>query len=177
MSASNWTIDLSHSSFAFTVRHLMVSKVRGNFGAFSGALSLDLDAPANSSATVEVDAATISTRDDKRDGHLKSPDFFDVAKFPKIAFTSTSVAAKDKEHFTVVGDLTMHGVTKPVTLDVEYAGTQKDPWGGQRAGFSVTGTLDRKEFGLAWNQALDSGGVVLSDKVTLDLEIEAIQAK
>jgi polyisoprenoid-binding protein YceI len=171
--AGKWDIDPSHSTVEFVVRHLMVSKVRGRFGSFSGTLSIT-DDPALSSVDVVIDSASIDTRDQQRDGHLRTPDFLDVENFPHITFTSTHVEGAGSS-WQVTGDLTIHGVTRSVVLDVEYAGTTKDPWGGQRAGFSATTEIDREDFGLSWNVALEAGGFLVGKKVKIELEIEAVQ--
>ena len=167
--ATEWSIDKSHSSATFSIRHMMVSNVRGEFGNLTGTLSID-DA-------AEVDASTINTRDGKRDEHLKSPDFFDVGKFPKLTFKSTKVE-KAGTGLKITGDLTIHGMTKPVVLTAEApTPTVKDPWGNVKRGFSATAKLSRKDFGLIWNKTLDGGGLVLSDEVTISIDIEANQAK
>ena len=174
---TEWKIDSSHSSVQFSVRHMMISNVRGEFGNLSGALSVDDADLTKSSITAEVDATTINTRDGKRDEHLKSPDFFDVAKFPKLSFKSTKVE-KAGAQLKVTGDMTMHGVTKPVVLMVDApAGTVKDPWGNVKRGFSATAKVNRKDFGLTWNKALEAGGVAVGEEVTITIDIEANQAK
>ena len=171
-----YTFDRSHSSVGFTVRHLMVSKVRGLFHTWDGTLEIDPADIRRSKVAVEIDAASIDTKEEKRDAHLRSADFFDVEKFPKLTFASTAIEEVDAENLKVTGDLTIHGVTKSVVLDVERSPEVKDPWGGVRTGFSASTTISRKEFGLHWNAALEAGGVVVSDKVTINLEIEAILA-
>lgn len=175
--ATEWSIDKSHSSATFSIRHMMVSNVRGEFGNLTGTLSIDDADITKSSVTAEVDASTINTRDGKRDEHLKSPDFFDVGKFPKLTFKSTKVE-KAGTGLKITGDLTIHGMTKPVVLTAEApTPTVKDPWGNVKRGFSATAKLSRKDFGLIWNKTLDGGGLVLSDEVTISIEIEANQAK
>lgn len=174
---TEWKIDSSHSSVQFSVRHMMISNVRGEFGNLSGALSVDDADLTKSSITAEVDATTINTRDGKRDEHLKSPDFFDVAKFPKLSFKSTKVE-KAGAQLKVTGDMTIHGVTKPVVLTVDApANTVKDPWGNVKRGFSATAKVNRKDFGLTWNKALEAGGVAVGEEVTITIDIEANQAK
>ena len=171
-----YAIDTGHSDVSFKIRHL-VAKTTGGFGAFSGTIQLD---PANlgaGSVALEIDAASIDTNHEKRDAHLKSADFFAVDSFPKITFKSTKVVAKSAEELTVTGDLTMRGVTKPVDLTVLISGFGPDPRGNQRAGFEVTGKLDRKDFGIVWNRDLDSGGTLLDDQVALSMNIEAVQEK
>jgi polyisoprenoid-binding protein YceI len=167
MAAEKWSFDTVHSSVNFWVRHLMVSKVHGRFGKWSGSFVFDESAPQNSRVEVEIDASSIDTKEPQRDGHLRSADFFDVEKFPTIKFASTKVEKTGDSDYKLTGDLTMHGVTKPVTLDVEYGGRATHPQMGERAGFSARGTLNRKDFGLIWNQALDAGGVALGDKIEL----------
>lgn len=174
---TEWKIDTSHSSVGFSVRHMMISNVRGEFGNLSGSVTVDDADLTKSSIMAEVDATTINTRDGKRDEHLKSPDFFDVAKFPKLSFKSTKVE-KAGAQLKVTGDMTIHGVTKPVVLMVDApAGTVKDPWGNVKRGFSATGKLNRKDFGLTWNKALEAGGVAVGEEVTITIDIEANQAK
>ncbi len=173
MATENWTFDPVHSSVNFWVRHLMVSKVHGSFTKWSGTLAFDEQAPQSARIEAEIDASSIDTKDPGRDGHLKSPDFFDTAKYPTLKFVSTKIEKTSGNEFKLTGDLTMHGVTKPVTLDVEYAGRAKHPQLGERAGFSAKGHLNRKEWGLEYNQVLDAGGVALGDKIELQFEIEA----
>jgi polyisoprenoid-binding protein YceI len=171
---ANWTFDPTHSGIHFSVRHLMISKVRGSFNKWTGTFEYDEKDPSKSKISVSIDVNSIDTKEAQRDGHLKSPDFFEAEKFPEITFKSTSIA-KDGDDFKLAGDLTIHGVTKPVELKVESHGQGKDPWGNERAGFSVKATISRKEFGLQWNQALETGGVVVGDKVEIEADIEAIK--
>lgn len=170
------SIDTTHSEIGFTVRHMVFAKVRGQFKSWSATLAFDASDPSKSAVTAEIDVASIDTREDKRDGHLRSPDFFDAEKFPKMTFQSTRVAKAGDGRFTLTGALTLHGVTKEVTLDVEQTGAGKDPWGNQRLGFSAKGTLLRSEFGLTWNQTLETGGLLVSDKIDLDIDVEVIAA-
>lgn len=176
MTTTRWNFDPVHSSVNFSVRHLMVSKVHGRFTSWQGSLEFDPDKPAESRVDVTIDAASIETKDEKRDAHLRSPDFFDVEKYPRIHFRSTSVEKAGKDRYRVKGDIEIHGVTKPIELDVEYGGTAKDPWGGERTGFSAHASLNRKDFGLAWNQTLETGGVLVGEKIDINLEIEASKA-
>ncbi|HEX7879882.1 MAG TPA: YceI family protein [Candidatus Eisenbacteria bacterium] len=174
--AETWDIDTSHSNVGFTVRHNVIAKVYGRFSEFEGTLALD---PANLGATVvdvTIQAASVDTDNEKRNNHLKSPDFFDVAKYPTITFKSTAVTPKDKETGTLKGDLTINGVTKPVELAYTVIGFT-DAWGGQRAGFEATGSINRKDFNVNWNKTLDNGGLVVSDKVDITLQIEAVKKK
>lgn len=168
-----WEIDASHSGVHFSVRHLVVAKVRGRFTRFSGTLAFDEAAPERSSVEVRIDAGSINTGVDQRDEHLRSPDFFNAEKFPAITFLSRRVERAD-DGFRVTGDLTIHGITREVVLPVEYAGHAKDPWGGERAGFTARLAIERKDFGLTWNQLLEAGGVAVGDKVGIELEIEAV---
>jgi polyisoprenoid-binding protein YceI len=170
--AGTWTIDASHSEVGFTVRHLMVSKVRGNFETFEGTITIAED-PLASSVTAEVDLSSINTRDAGRDEHLRSSDFFDVATHPKLTFVSTSVAPKGSD-YVVVGDLTIKGVTKSVELALEFNGVSADPWGGTRAGFTASTSISRKAFGVDFEIPLDGGGVVVGDEIKIGLEVEAI---
>jgi polyisoprenoid-binding protein YceI len=172
--AGTWAIDASHSSIEFVARHLMVSKVRGRFGGLEGALTIAAD-PLQSSVYAKVDAKAVDSGDAKRDEHLRSADFFDVDRYPTIEFQSTSLEDDGDGRFTLRGDLTVHGVTKPVTWDLEFDGTVQDPWGGTRAGFSATTEVNRKDWGLEWNVALETGGFVVSEKVRLNIEVEAVK--
>ena len=175
MAFSVWSIDPSHSAIAFSVRHMVVSKTRGRFTKWSGQLRFDAENPAGSSVEVIIDPASLDTADAQRDAHLRSPDFFDVEKYPSASFRSRNVEVAAGDRYRVTGDLTVHGVTKPVVLDVTYEGSGKDPWGGERAGFVATTSIDRKDFGLEWNKALETGGLLVGDKVELTLEIEAVK--
>jgi polyisoprenoid-binding protein YceI len=175
MPLGTWNIDPSHSAVAFSVRHMVVSKTRGRFTKWSGQLRFDAEDPEISSVEVTIDPASIDTADAQRDAHLRSADFLDVEKFPTASFRSTNVEEVDSGRYRVTGDLSVHGVTKSVTLDVTYEGSGKDPWGGERAGFSGSTSIDRKDFGLRWNQALETGGVLVGDKVEITLEIEALK--
>ena len=175
MSVSKWDFDLTHSSVNFHVRHLMVSKVRGSFHKWGGTLELDDSDLTNSRLDVTIEAASVDTKEDKRDAHLRSPDFLDVENHPNITFKSSKIE-KDGEGYKVFGDITIHGVTKPVVLEVEGGGQVKDPWGGTRTGFSAKARLNRKDFGLTWNLALEAGGFVVGDKLEISIEIEAVKA-
>jgi polyisoprenoid-binding protein YceI len=175
MALEKWKFDNTHSNVGFSVRHLMISKVHGRFGAWTGSLLLDDANPAACGVEVEIDTASIDTKDPQRDDHLRSADFFDVAKFPKMTFSSTSVEKVEDQEYKVKGNLTINGVTKEVTLEVEYFGRQKDPWGGDRVGFSAKTSIDRKTFGLVFNMPLDGGGVVVGDKVEITLDVEAVK--
>ena len=173
MATKRWNIDLAHSSVGFTVRHLVVSKVRGHFRKFGGSIDFDPENPAATTIEVSIDAASIDTNEDKRDAHLRSPDFFDVEQFPTLSFKSKRTE-KQGDGYRVTGDLTLHGVTREVTLEAEYEGAGKDPWGGYRAGFSARTRINRKDYGLGWNQVLEAGGLLVGDKVEIALEVEAL---
>jgi polyisoprenoid-binding protein YceI len=167
-----WGIDASHSRIGAVVRHMMFSKVRGHFRSFSGALHIKED-PSRSWAEVTIDAASIDTAEERRDGHLQSPDFLDVANHPEITFRSTKLSIENDGRFELIGDLSMRGVTKPVTLAGQFQGVIQDPFGLRRAFFSAVGEIDREEWGVSWNQALEAGGVMVSKKLTLEIEVEA----
>jgi polyisoprenoid-binding protein YceI len=173
---TTWTIDPAHSSVEFAVRHLMITTVRGRFTGVKGTVTLDEADPAKSAVEVVIDAASIDTREPQRDTHLRSADFFDVEKFPTLTFRSTKLDGGLGEPFTLAGDLTIHGVTRPVVLDVEPEGRIKDAWGGIRSGFTATTKIKRSEFGLTWNQLLEAGGVTVSDEVKISLDVQLVNA-
>jgi polyisoprenoid-binding protein YceI len=170
-----YAIDPTHSRIGFVARHAMVTKVRGSFNEFEGSGYFDAENPAGSHLQLTIQAASIDTRNADRDGHLTSNDFFDMATYPEITFASTAVEQVDPEHYRVTGDLTIKGVTKPVTVDFEYTGTAVDPYQNQRIGFEGKTTVNRKDWGVNWNAALDAGGVLVSEKVTLEFEVSAIR--
>jgi len=171
----SWGVDLVHSSVGFTVRHLVVSKVRGKFARWTGTILMDEHDLSRTQVDVTIEPASVDTGVEQRDNHLRSADFFDVEKYPTMAFKSSRVEKAKDGSLRLFGDLTLHGVTRPVTLEVEFAGSQKDPWGGLRAGFSARTSLDRKDFGLTYNQLLETGGVVVGEKVDIDIEVEAVK--
>jgi polyisoprenoid-binding protein YceI len=173
---TTWTIDPAHSSVEFAVRHLMITTVRGRFTGVKGTVTLDEADPAKSAVEVVIDAASIDTREPQRDTHLRSADFFDVEKFPTLTFRSTKLDGGLGEPFTLAGDLTIHGVTRPVVLDVDPEGRIKDAWGGIRSGFTATTKIKRSEFGLTWNQLLEAGGVTVSDEVKISLDVQLVNA-
>jgi polyisoprenoid-binding protein YceI len=171
-SVTSWEIDPAHSSANFSIRHMMIAKVHGGFTKLAGKLRLDRNDLANSEIEATIDAASIDTREAKRDEHLRSADFFDVEKYPSITFQSKSFAEGDAA-LEVVGDLTIHGVTKEVTLEIEGLDSEmKDPWGNTKIGASATTKIKRKDFGLNWNAALEAGGVLVGDDVTISLDIQ-----
>ena len=172
-----WNLDLSHSEINFAVKHMMISTVRGKFNKFSGTIDFNEADPASSSIDVSIDVASIDTKDEKRDGHLKGADFFDVEKTPQITFKATSITPIKENKFTVKGDLTLRGVTKPVTLDGTFGGTVTDPWGNEKAAFSATGVINRTDFGITWNKNLDKGGLLVGNEVTLSIEVEGALQK
>lgn len=176
-----WKVDASHSKLGFSVVHAMVSETEGKFKVFDGTAESKTDMDfTNANINFTADVSSINTEDEKRDGHLKSPDFFDVAKFPTITFKSTSMKldGKGKTSYVLEGDLTMHGITKKVKLNAIGASTTvKDPWGNIKNGFKVSGVISRKDFGLTWNAALEAGGVLVSDEVTINCNIELNQVK
>ena len=171
----DYTIDPIHSSIGFTARHAMVTKVRGTFDDFDGRLHLDATDPSKSSAKVTIKAASIDTRNADRDAHLRSNDFFAMDEYPEITFESTSVESADDTTFRVSGDLTIRGVTRPVTFDLEYNGSATDPIGNKRVGLEGSVQVNRKDWGITWNAPLELGGVIVSDKVTLEFDISAIK--
>ena len=172
--SGDYAIDTAHSRIGFVARHAMVTKVRGQFADYTATAHVDTENPAASSAEVTIDVASINTGSPDRDGHLRSPDFFDVEKYPTITFRSTDVQ-RDGQEWTVIGDLTIKDVTKPVTIVFEETGTAVDPFGNTRVGFEGSVTVNRKDWGLTWNAALETGGVLVSDKVTLEFDISAIK--
>jgi polyisoprenoid-binding protein YceI len=172
---TTWKIDPVHSHIEFAVRHLMISTVKGRFGGVAGTVVMDDTDPATAEVDVTIDVASIDTREAQRDTHLKSADFFDVETYPTIRFQSTRVTDVSGDTFKIVGDLTMHGVSREVTLDVTSEGRGKDPWGGDRAGFSAKGKIKRSDFSLTWNQILETGGLAVSDEVKISLDLELVK--
>ncbi len=172
--AGTFNIDPSHSRVGFSARHAMVTKVRGSFNEFTGSGTV---ADGAASITIEINAASIDTRSADRDGHLQSPDFFDVAAFPKITFASTSVKDSGSDKLVVEGNLTIKDVTKSISIEFEYTGTATDPYGNARFGFEGASEINRKDYGLTWNAVLETGGVIVSENIKLEFEISAIAAK
>lgn len=170
-----WEFDTSHSRVAFVARHLMISKVRGVFERFGGAVTIG-DAPEESTIDVTIEAGSITTSDERRDAHLRSPDFLDVEAFPALRYTSTSVERTGERSLRVAGDLTIRDVTRPVDLDVEFLGVATDPWGNTHAAFAARADIDREAFGITWNQALEAGGVVVGKKVQIELDVQLVRA-
>lgn len=168
-----WAVDPAHSRVEFQVKHLGIATVRGHFAKFAGTLELADDRAAKAYGTVEV--ASVNTNDEGRDAHLRSPDFFDAEHYPEITFESSAITRTGDETFEIAGDLTLHGVTRELTLQAELTGTEQDPWGNERLGLEASGELDRAEYGITFNQALGSGNVLVSDKVKLHLDISAVK--
>jgi polyisoprenoid-binding protein YceI len=169
-----WSVDPSHSRVEFQVKHLGIASVRGHFASFEGTLEIGDDL-SSARAYGTVDVASVDTNEEKRDEHLRSGDFFHAEQHPQISFASTEIVPVDDETFEISGDVTLHGVTRPITLKAEVTGTEQDPWGNERVGLEVTGQLDRGEFGMTFNQALGSGNVLVSDRVKLRLDISAVK--
>lgn len=172
---STWTIDPAHSTAEFAVKHMMVSTVKGRFRSLEGTLHIDEANPANSWVEASIDVASIDTAEPQRDAHLRSDDFFNVEKYPRMTFRSKRVEPVEDTRWKIIGDLTIRDVTKEVVLDTEFEGRVTDPWGKERIGFTAETVLNRKEFGLKWNALLETGGAVVGDKVRVSLHIEAIR--
>jgi polyisoprenoid-binding protein YceI len=175
MAATTWQIDTVHSSITFSVRHLIIAKVRGRFTKWSGALQIDDQHPEASRVDVRIDAASVDTNEPQRDAHLRSADFLDTDHFPELTFASTRVERRGDEELRITGDLTIRGITHPAVLEVEQGGQIKDPWGNDRRGFAAKTTIDRKAFNVSFNQVLDTGGFALGEKVEINLELEAFK--
>ena len=176
---STWNIDPAHTTIEFSAKHMMITTVKGRIADVRGAIVVNESDPAASHVEVEMDAKTLDTRSEQRDQHLRSADFLDVDTYPQVTFRSKRIEgarARPGREFTVVGDLSIRGVTKEVTLDVTYEGRGKDPWGGERVSFSADTKIDRREWGLTWNAALEAGGVLVSNDIKLHLEVQAVKA-
>lgn len=171
-----WQIDTAHSAVHFTVRHMMISNVRGEFQKLDGTINFDEEHPENTTVDIRIDASSINTREAQRDGHLRSADFLDVENHPYITFKSTRVERTGDLTAKLHGDLTIRGVTKPVVLDVEHTGIVTNPWGNLSAGFEARTKINRKEWGLTWNQALEAGGVLVGDEIKINIEVELVKA-
>ena len=171
--AGTWVIDTAHTNLGFSARHAMVAKVRGHFADFAGSFTIDGDNLAASSAELTIQSASIETKNADRDAHLKSPDFLEVEKYPTLTFVSTKITPVDPETVVVTGDLTIRDVTKPVDVKFELSGISKDPWGNTKIGFEGTAAINRKDFGLVWNAALETGGVLVSEDIKLTFDVEA----
>ena len=171
-----WNIDTTHSGIHFSVRHMVFAKVRGRLGAFRGTVEFDPGAPTRGTVEVEIDAASIDTGVVDRDNHLRSPDFLDVEAFPQLRFESTRVEKAGGDRYRIHGNLTIRDTTREVVLDAEYGGQAKDPWGNQRVAVSATTSIDRRDFGLEWNQVLETGGLLVGERIDIELEVQAVQA-
>jgi polyisoprenoid-binding protein YceI len=176
MNTNDWNIDTAHSGINFSVRHMVVSKVRGRFTRFNGTVAIDERDLSRSVIEATIDASSIDTSTPQRDTHLRSADFLDAERFPEIRFRSTRIEKLDDARYRVFGGLTIRDVTRDIELDVEYGGRARDPWGNERVGFVAKAALDRKDFGLLWNQVLEAGGVLVGERVDIDLEVQAVRA-
>jgi polyisoprenoid-binding protein YceI len=170
---TTWTIDPAHSTVEFVAKHMMITTVKGRFAEFAGTVIADEEHLADSTVEVTMQAASLDTRSEQRDAHLRSPDFLDVEHYPEVTFRSTRISGT-KDEFQLTGDLTIRGVTRPITLDVTFEGEGKDPWGGTRASFSAKGKFDRRDFGLTWNVALETGGILVSNEVKINIEAQVV---
>lgn len=175
MSATKWSIDPTHSQIGFKVKHMMFTNVSGKFENFEGSFSTEGDEFENAQASFTAQTDSISTGNTDRDNHLKSPDFFDAAQFPTVNFESTSFTKQSGQDYQLTGNLSLHGVTKEITLAVEFGGLQKDPWGNTKAGLSATGKINRKDWNLNWNAALETGGVLVSEEVKFEIELQLLK--
>jgi polyisoprenoid-binding protein YceI len=176
MAKEKWVLDAVHSSVDFSVRHMMIATVRGTFHKFDANIVADPEDLTTAEIEFTVDVTSVDTRNEDRDNHLRSADFFDAEHHPKMIFKATRIVKKGDGEYDVTGDLTIRGVTRPVTFQVTYGGRGKDPWGNERVGFTAQGELNRKDFGLTWNAALETGGVLVSDEVKVSLDLQAIKA-
>jgi polyisoprenoid-binding protein YceI len=170
---TTWTIDPSHTTVEFVAKHMMITTVKGRFAELTGTIVADETDIGDSSVEVALQAASLGTHNEQRDAHLRSPDFLDVENYPEVTFKSTGISGT-KESFEVTGDLTIRGVTRPITLDATFEGEGKDPWGGTRASFSAKGKFDRRDFGLTWNVALETGGILVSNEVKINIEAQVV---
>ncbi|MFC4601949.1 YceI family protein [Cohnella hongkongensis] len=175
MAASTWNLDKAHSGITFSVRHMMITNVRGSFTEFDAVVSADPSDLPSLEASLTIDVNSIDTKDEGRDGHLKSPDFFNAEQYPQISFKKTSLVSKGGEDYALTGDLTIAGVTKSVTLNTEISGPAKDPWGNTKFGVVADGTINRSDFGLSWNAALETGGFLVGDAIKIHIELEFAQ--
>ncbi len=176
MTTTTWQLDSAHTSIEFAVKHLMIATVRGRFGAAQGAIEVDETHPETAKVEVTVDVMSIDTRQEQRDAHLRSSDFFDVEKHPTLRFVGRRIEGDIRKDFKLIGDLTIRGVTKEVALNVTNEGQGNDPWGNVRTGFSASGKIDRRNFGLTWNQALEAGGIAVGDEIKITIDAEFVRA-
>ncbi len=177
MTKTKWALDTAHSSVDFSVRHMMIANVKGTFTSFNATIEADPADLTTANIEFSVDTASVDTRNKDRDGHLVSADFFDSANYPAMTFKAVAIEKTDDGEYNLIGNLTLRGVTKQETFAVTFEGQGKDPWGNEKAGFSVTGTLNRSDYGLVWNAALETGGVLVGDKVKVNLQIQAAKAE
>lgn len=177
MTKTKWALDTAHSSVDFSVKHMMFANVKGSFNEFDASIEADPTDLTTASIEFTIDTASVDTRNNDRDAHLRSADFFDVENFPKMAFKATSITKTDDGEYDVTGDLTIKETTKPQTFTVTYGGTGKDPWGNEKVGFAVEGSINRSEFGLTWNAALETGGVLVGDKIKISLDLQAAKGE
>ncbi len=174
MAKSQWTVDPTHSSIDFSVKHMMIAKVKGTFHAFEANIVADAFDLTSADIQLTVDLNSVDTRNKDRDAHLRTADFFDIEKFPSLVFTSTAITKTDDGEYSVVGDVNLHGVTRSEKFTVSFEGAGKDPWGNEKVGFSAAGSLKRSDYGLTYNAVLETGGVLIGDEVKISIEIEAI---
>lgn len=175
MTKSNWTIDPTHSAIEFSVKHMMISKVKGAFNKFDATISADASDLTTADIDFTIDVASIDTKNEDRDNHLRSADFFNVEQFPTLSFKAAKIEKTDEDEYAVTGDVTLHGVTKQETFAITFEGQGKDPWGNEKAGFSGTGKIKRSDYGLTWNAALETGGVLVGDQITINIELQLIK--
>jgi polyisoprenoid-binding protein YceI len=173
MTKSHWNVDATHSSIDFTIRHMMIAKVKGSFNSFEAQIEADPEDLTNANVEFSIDLSSIDTRNADRDNHLRTGDFFDIEQYPKMTFQSTSITKKGDGEYNVTGNVTLHGVTRPETFVVSFEGAGKDPWGNEKVGFSGNGSLKRSDYGLTYNAALETGGVLIGDEVKVFIEVEA----
>ena len=171
----SWNFDTTHSQISFSVRHMMISNIHGRFEKFTGTVDFDQQNPSQTKVEVQIEAASINTREEQRDAHLRSPDFFNADQYPYLTFKSKRVDVLDDAHAKLVGDLTIRDVTREVVVDVEYAGTARSPWGTTSAGFTASTRINRKDWGVEWNVALETGGILVGDTVNVTIELEIVQ--
>ena len=174
---TTWSVDPTHSHVEFAVKHLMISTVKGRFGDVKGTVQYNESDPKQSKVEIEIGTASVDTRADQRDAHLRSPDFFDVERFPSMTFKSKRIEGDVNGEFKLIGDLTLRGQTKEIALEADFQGKTRDPWGGDRMGFEAKGRLNRKDFGLTWNQALEAGGLVVGEDIKMSIEVELVKQK
>lgn len=175
MSKATWVIDPSHSLVEFSVKHMMIATVKGRFSKFEGSFTADVTDLTTAQFAATIDAASVDTRDEQRDGHLRSADFFNVEEYPTLTFKSTRIERVSGDDYKLTGDLTIRGITKEVTLDATFEGTGKDPWGNERAGISAETKVNRKDFGLVWNVALETGGILVGEQVKISIQAQAVK--